>query len=75
MDIKLPLMNGIDAFYEIRKIKKIVPMVAVTVYKSENSNREISEHEFTDYISKPELPKDLADKLANIIRQYILSKS
>ena len=53
MDIKLPVMNGIDAFMEIRKFNKIIPVIAVTAYASENEKKEILQHGFTEYISKP----------------------
>ena len=69
MDIKMPIMNGIDAFYEIRKINKSIPIIAVTAYATENERKDILECGFTDYISKPIDVK----RLLEVIRSVILS--
>ncbi len=67
MDIKMPIMNGIDAFYEIRKINQSIPIIAVTAYATENERKEILQHGFTDYISKPVNVQGLIDAIRNAI--------
>lgn len=67
MDIKMPVMNGTDAFIEIRKLNKTIPVIAVTAYATEHERKNILQHGFTDYISKP---VD-AQKLLEVIQQYI----
>ena len=53
MDIKMPVMNGIDAFHEIRKINKTIPVIAVTAYATESEKQNLLQQGFTDYVSKP----------------------
>jgi signal transduction histidine kinase/ligand-binding sensor domain-containing protein/CheY-like chemotaxis protein len=53
MDIKMPLLNGIDALAEIRKFHKSIPVIALTAYATEIEKAEIMKHSFAAYISKP----------------------
>ncbi|MBN2611633.1 MAG: response regulator [Bacteroidales bacterium] len=53
MDIKMPVLNGLEAFHQIREINAVVPVIAVTAYATENERIEIIKHGFNDYISKP----------------------
>ncbi len=53
MDIKMPEMNGYEAFDEIRKINKKTPIIAQTAYALENDRETILEYGFDDYITKP----------------------
>ena len=75
MDIKLPVINGIDAFLEIRKMNKTIPILAVTAYASDVAKRDILQHGFTDYISKPVLPDYLVEKLTNIIKTSVMKET
>jgi signal transduction histidine kinase/ligand-binding sensor domain-containing protein/CheY-like chemotaxis protein len=67
MDIKMPEMNGIDAFLEIRKINKTIPVIAVTAYASENERKEIMQHGFTNYVSKPLQIMNFIETIRNAI--------
>ena len=49
----MPVMDGIAAYHEIRKINKTIPVVAVTAYATENEKHEIMQYGFSDYLSKP----------------------
>ncbi len=53
MDIKMPLLNGIEALHNIRKNHKDIPIIAVTAYAHENDKIEILKNNFSGYISKP----------------------
>lgn len=53
MDIKMPLMNGFEAFTELRKINDKVPVIAQTAYAFTTDMQKIKELGFNDYISKP----------------------
>lgn len=57
MDIKMPIMNGFEAFEIIRKSNSSVPIIANTAYSSSEDKEQIKRAGFTDYISKP-LNKD-----------------
>ena len=53
MDIKMPVMNGIEAFHKVRKINAEVPVLAVTAFATMKEKIEIMEHNFTDFVTKP----------------------
>ncbi|MEJ5994216.1 response regulator [Pedobacter sp. Du54] len=53
MDIKMPVMNGFDAFDSIRKSNLNMPIIANTAYSSSEDKEQIKKAGFTDYISKP----------------------
>ncbi len=53
MDIKLPVMNGIDATIEIRKFLPQIPIIAQTAFAFTEDREAIIDAGCTDYISKP----------------------
>ncbi|MBN2611634.1 MAG: response regulator [Bacteroidales bacterium] len=53
MDIKMSVMNGMQALTEIRKINQTVPVIAITAYATENERNAIIDKGFDHYISKP----------------------
>ncbi|MCK4629969.1 MAG: response regulator [Bacteroidales bacterium] len=61
MDILIPLITGIKATREIKKVRKDLPVIAVTAYVS----RDIQEKCFLagcdEFLFKPLLPKQLLD--------------
>ncbi len=62
MDIKMPIMNGFEAFTRIRESNVSVPVIANTAYSSLEDKEQIKQAGFTDYISKP-LNKDQIHQL------------
>ncbi|WP_395074494.1 response regulator [Flavobacterium sp.] len=67
MDIRMPNMNGHDAFKEIRALNSIIPIVAQTSYSFPEEITKIVQTGFTDYVSKP-LNKDL---VLDMLNKYI----
>lgn len=67
MDIKMPNLNGYEAFIEIRKFNATIPIIAQTSYTFEDELNKIKKLGFTDFISKP-IDKE---KLYEIIKRYI----
>jgi CheY-like chemotaxis protein/nitrogen-specific signal transduction histidine kinase len=67
MDIKMPIMDGLIATQEIKKINKDIPVIAQTAYAMENDERICLESGCDDYISKP----ILQDKLFEILNKYL----
>jgi PAS domain S-box-containing protein len=53
MDIKMPELDGISAFEEIRKMRKNIPVIVQTAYALEQEKQQFLQKGFTDYISKP----------------------
>ncbi|MBN1952165.1 MAG: response regulator, partial [Bacteroidales bacterium] len=59
MDIKMPVMNGIEANKKIKKKHRDVPVIAVTAYAQLGDKNRIMSHNFDDYLSKPINPEEL----------------
>jgi len=53
LDIKMPIMNGFEAFEEISKTKTTIPIIAQTAFSSGDDIKMITKTGFTDYILKP----------------------
>ncbi len=67
MDMKMPVMNGIDATCEIKKIKKNIPIIAQTAYALSADKIKAMEAGCDDYITKPINTKQLINKIINLI--------
>lgn len=59
MDIKMPVMNGVEAMSQIKQRNLNIPVIAQTAYAFADEILKIREAGFSDYISKPILSKDL----------------
>lgn len=66
MDIKMPIMNGFEAFSIIRKSNINLPVIANTAYSSLEDKEQIAKAGFTNYISKP-LSKNEVYKLLDTV--------
>lgn len=53
MDLKMPLINGLEATRRIRENNKSVPIIAQTAYASEKDKRTALHAGCNDYIVKP----------------------
>lgn len=63
MDISMPILDGTEAFFEIRKFSE-VPVIACTAHASESSINKFMEIGFNDIITKPFTQTEL-NKLLN----------
>ena len=71
MDIEMPLMNGMEATREIRKLSEgNMPIIALTAYHMPEKLDEFKAAGMDDFIIKPFGP----DKLQRIISQYLDSQ-
>lgn len=64
MDLKMPLLNGIDATRKIREFNTRIPIIAQTAYALSGDDERALEAGCNDYISKP-IDKDILIKLIN----------
>jgi len=53
MDIKMPVLNGLKASEQIKKINSTIPVIAVTAFAQDENKEEIMKYPFDDYIPKP----------------------
>ena len=67
MDIKMPVMDGLDATRQIKKSRPELPVIAETAYASEEDRQRSLDAGCDDFISKP-INKEL---LMSIIRKFI----
>ena len=67
MDLKMPVMNGIDATREIRKKDTHIPIIALTAYVSESDKQRALNAGCADFISKPVRKDMLLEKLALVL--------
>ncbi len=67
MDIKMPVMNGLDATKQIRERDPHIPIIAQTAYASGSSRQEAIKAGCNDFISKP----IDSNKIKRLIHDYI----
>jgi signal transduction histidine kinase/ligand-binding sensor domain-containing protein/CheY-like chemotaxis protein len=67
MDIKLPLLNGIEACIKIKQFKNSIPVIAQTAYAMDYEEKEILNSGFNGYVSKPILPEVLINEIDRLI--------
>ncbi|PLX10105.1 MAG: hypothetical protein C0598_11155 [Marinilabiliales bacterium] len=66
MDIRMPVMNGIDATLEIRKTNSKIPIIAQTAHALVGDREKATKAGCSDYLSKPINRTDLL----NVIYKY-----
>ena len=67
LDLKMPEMDGIQAFKHIKKIKKEVPVFAITAFAMEEEKQEIEQMGFNKYFAKPINKKELFSTLSEFL--------
>jgi PAS domain S-box-containing protein len=67
MDIKLPLMDGLEATQKIREFKKDLPIIGVTAYAMTGDREKVLNAGCNDYIAKP----IESDKLIKLIKKHL----
>ncbi len=67
LDIKMPIMNGFEAFEHIHNTKTKIPIIAQTAFSSSDDIKMITKTGFTDYILKP----INREKLFDLMNQYL----
>lgn len=63
MDLKMPVLNGLEATKEIRKFNSTIPIIAVTAYSFENEKNTTLKAGCNDYITKPVNRNELFEKI------------
>ncbi len=71
MDIKMPVMNGIEASRKIKRIRPDLPVIALTAYSPDINQIKIDEADYDAYILKP-VSKD---KLLTVIKSHLKLKT
>jgi CheY-like chemotaxis protein len=67
MDLKMPLINGLEATRQIRQINNTTPIIAQTAYASEKDKKTALHAGCNDYMVKP----ISYDKFMSVVSKYI----
>jgi len=67
LDIKMPVMDGVEATEQIRKFNKKIPIIAQTAFALEGDKERINEAGCDYFIPKP----IVRSELIRVIRKYI----
>lgn len=59
MDIKMPVMDGIEALKEIRRHTAELPVIMQTAYAFDTDRRTAEEAGCNGFITKPVMPREL----------------
>ena len=65
MDIKLPIMNGLDATHTLKRLNPDLPIIAVTAYAMEEDKEKCLKAGCDDFIVKPVNRFELLAKIEN----------
>ncbi|USN48567.1 MAG: PAS domain S-box protein [Pseudobdellovibrionaceae bacterium] len=69
MDIQMPVINGYDATKMLRSAHCHLPIIALTAHAMEGEKGRCLQLGFTDYLSKPVKPMNLAKTIAKHVRK------
>ena len=67
MDIKMPVMDGLEATRQIKAINRNVPVIAITAYAMAGDESKILDAGCDYYLNKPINKKLLLEKMAEYI--------
>jgi signal transduction histidine kinase/CheY-like chemotaxis protein len=69
MDLNMPIMNGVEAVKEIRKINEHIPVIALTAADIEEVKKDYSNMGFNDIVTKPFDNFEFYQKITACIQQ------
>ena len=69
LDIEMPLLNGFNTLSSIRQSEKLmnIPVMFLTATATQDTVKEAIRLGVTSYLRKPFLPKDMIDKVAELL--------
>lgn len=68
MDIKMPLMTGVEATREIKKFRPELPIMAITAYAVSGDEFRLRKEGFDDYLAKPIQKIELYRKIDLLVK-------
>ena len=66
MDVKMPVMDGLEATRQIKSFRKDLPVIAVTAYALSRDKKKALDAGCDDFLSKPVSKKELLEKLKKL---------
>jgi len=74
LDIKMPIMDGIEALKEIRKWNSDKKVIMITAVEDAEKMEEARKHGVTEYITKPLLLEQLERTVLTVAEQIKMEK-
>jgi CheY-like chemotaxis protein len=67
MDIMMPELDGIETYKKIQEMNPDIPVVALTVYASENQKKKLLKMGFREHLSKPLKKNKLLEAVSSFV--------
>jgi CheY-like chemotaxis protein len=67
MDVKMPEIDGLEATRQIKKIRKDLPIIAITAYSMSGDKERVLSSGCDGYISKPINKRSLIEKMEEFL--------
>jgi signal transduction histidine kinase len=67
LDIKMPVMDGIETFRELRKINNVVPVIAQTAFAMNDEREMLKKIGFNGFITKPFVKNEIMQVIDTFI--------
>ncbi len=67
MDIKMPVMNGLEATRLIKKVRPDLPVIAITAHALEGDRERVLDAGCDEYITKPIRREELLQKVSDLL--------
>jgi CheY-like chemotaxis protein len=74
MDLKMPIMDGYQAFEQIRSFNPHLPIVAQTAYALGEDMQKIKSYGFDGYIRKPIRKEELLSVVSEKVKRELKDK-
>lgn len=68
MDIKMPVMDGIEALRELRSLNETMPVIMQTAYAFDTDRRAAEQAGCNGFLTKPVMPRELRAVLADYLK-------
>lgn len=70
LDIKMPVMSGLEAIKLLKEINSSIPVIAITAYAMAGDKELVIESGFDDYLAKPFEPNAVISTINNNLEKF-----
>jgi signal transduction histidine kinase/CheY-like chemotaxis protein len=68
MDLNMPVMDGYEAAFKIKKLLPHLPVIALTASSFDEVSKYLDEVGFNGFVQKPFVPEDLLQKINSLVK-------
>lgn len=73
LDIKMPVMSGLDAIIHLKEINNKIPVIAITAYAMTGDKEMVMDAGFDDYLAKPFEPSAVINTIIRNLKKFGLT--